>query len=270
MNDAEEKTSLEEQLRKRILENGKIPEHVAVIMDGNGRWAKRRGFSRLKGHREGINSVRAVVEACGEIGVKVLTLYTFSRENWRRPKSEVAGLWRLLIQTVRREVPELKKNNVRLKMIGILADLPMSVREGVKYAMNELKNNDGLIVNLALNYGSRTEIVHAVQRIAEKTANGEIKPDKIDEQVFSQHLYTAGLPDPDFVIRTSGEKRISNFLLWQIAYAELYITEVLWPDFRKKEFFEAIIDFQQRERRYGMVSEQLNESQKDEKVQQTT
>jgi len=270
MNESDKKVSIEEQLKKRILDNGKIPVHVAVIMDGNGRWAKKRGFSRLRGHEEGINSVRAVVEACGEIGIKVLTLYTFSRENWRRPRSEVAGLWRLLIQTVRREVPELKKNNVQLKMIGIMEDLPMSVREGVKYAMNELKNNDGLIVNLALNYGSRTEIVHAVQKIAQKAANGEIKPEEIDDQLFSQHLYTAELPDPDFLIRTSGEKRISNFLLWQIAYAELYITDVFWPDFRKKEFFEAIISFQQRERRYGMVSEQLADSKKDQKIQQMT
>ncbi|NOZ60629.1 MAG: isoprenyl transferase [Calditrichaeota bacterium] len=270
MDESEKKISIEEQLKQRILDKGKIPTHVAVIMDGNGRWAKKRGFSRLRGHEEGISSVRAVVEGCGEIGVKVLTLYTFSRENWRRPRSEVAGLWRLLIQTVRREVPELKKNNVQLRMIGIMEDLPMSVRKGLKYAMNELKNNDGLIVNLALNYGSRTEIIHAVQKIARKIANGEIKPEQIDDRLISQNLYTSDLPDPDFLIRTSGEKRISNFLLWQIAYAELYITDVLWPDFRKKEFYDAIISYQQRERRYGMVSEQLSKLQNDKKMQQMT
>ncbi len=270
MEKIEKNSDSEEQLKQKILESGKIPEHVAIIMDGNGRWAKKRGFTRLRGHEAGINSVKAVVEACGELGIKVLTLYTFSRENWRRPRSEVAGLWRLLIQTVRREVPELKKNNVQLKMIGIMEDLPISVREGVKYAINELKNNDGLIVNLALNYGSRTEIIQAVQKIAERVAKGELNPQEIDEKLFSQYLYTAGLPDPDFLIRTSGEKRISNFLLWQIAYSELYITDVLWPDFRKKEFYEAIISYQQRERRYGMVSEQLKELQKDSKVQQFT
>ncbi len=257
MNEFKDKILGEEELKQKIVENGKIPEHVAVIMDGNGRWANKRGLSRIKGHEEGINSVRAVVEACGDLGIKVLTLYTFSKENWRRPKSEISGLWRLLIKTIRKEVPELKKNNVRLMTIGVLSDLPFSVREGVRYAINELKDNTGLIVNLALSYGSRIEIVHAVQRIATKIAKKEIFPEQIDEKLIEDHLYTAGLPDPDLVIRTSGEKRISNFLLWQIAYSELYITDILWPDFRKKEFYQAIISFQQRERRYGMVSEQL-------------
>ncbi|MDW7681760.1 MAG: isoprenyl transferase [bacterium] len=247
----------EDELKAQLLKSGKLPQHVAIIMDGNGRWAKARGLSRLKGHEEGINSVRAIVEACGELGIKVLTLYTFSKENWKRPKNEITGLWKLLIQTVTQEVPELNKNNVRLKMIGILEDLPMSAREGVKYAIKELANNTGLIVNLALSYSSRLEILHAVREIAQLVAGGEIQPQSIDEQMIRQHLYTADLPDPDLVIRTSGENRISNFLLWQIAYSELYVTEILWPDFRKKEFYQALGAYQHRERRYGMVTEQL-------------
>jgi undecaprenyl diphosphate synthase len=247
----------EDDLKQRILDNGNIPVHVAIIMDGNGRWAKARNLSRIKGHEEGINSVRAVVEACGELGVEILTLYTFSKENWHRPKSEISALWRLLMQTVRREVPELKKNNVRLNMIGVKEDLPRVVCEGVEYAINQLKDNTGLLVNLALSYSSRYEITQAVQKIARKVANGEMRPMEISEQTISDHLYTSYLPDPDLIIRTSGEQRISNFLLWQIAYSELYISNVLWPDFRKKEFYQTILAFQQRERRYGMVSEQV-------------
>ncbi len=250
----------EEELKAKIIEYGKIPQHVAIIMDGNGRWAKARNLSRIKGHEEGINSVRAVVEACGELGVKVLTLYTFSKENWKRPKDEVSGLWRLLIHTVKREVPELNKNNVQLKTIGVINELPRSVRQGIKYATNELKDNTGLIVNLALNYSSRLEITHAVQEIAKKIQKDQLKPDEIDENLISKNLYTHDLPDPDLLIRTSGEKRISNFLLWQIAYSELYVTKILWPDFRKKEFYTAICAFQKRERRYGMVSEQISHS----------
>ena len=244
-------------LKNRILENGNIPVHVAIIMDGNGRWAKARNLSRIKGHKEGINSVRAVVEACGELGIDILTLYTFSKENWRRPKTEISALWQLLMQTVRREVPELKKNNVRLNMIGVKEDLPMIVREGIDYAINQLKDNTGLFVNLALSYSSRLEIAEAVQKIAIKVADGKIEPSTIDEQLISDHLYTSNLPDPDLLIRTSGEQRISNFLLWQIAYSEIYYSNVLWPDFRKKEFYQTILAFQQRERRFGMVSEQV-------------
>lgn len=247
----------ENELKDNILAHGNIPAHVAIIMDGNGRWAKAKGLTRLKGHEEGIKSVRAVVEASGELGIKVLTLYTFSKENWRRPKSEIKGLWKLLIQTVKNEVPELKEKNVQLKTIGVLDDLPFSARRGVKYAINELKNNTGLIVNLALSYSSRLEIIHAVKTIAKDAVNKKISPENIDEQMLSKHLYTADLPDPDLLIRTSGENRISNFLLWQIAYAELLVTKILWPDFRKKEFFEAIFSFQRRERRFGMVSEQV-------------
>jgi len=252
----------EKDLKQRILDNGVIPVHVAIIMDGNGRWAKARNFNRIRGHEEGIRSVRAIVEACGELGVEILTLYTFSKENWRRPKTEISALWRLLIQTVKREVPELKKNNVRLNMIGVREDLPRVVSEGVDYAINQLKHNTGLLVNLALSYSSRFEIVQAVQKVAQKILNGEMKPKEITEQTISDNLYTSNLPDPDLVIRTSGEQRISNFLLWQIAYSELYISKVLWPDFRKKEFYQTILAYQQRERRYGMVSEQVKREYK--------
>lgn len=247
----------ENDLKARILANGNIPEHVAIIMDGNGRWAKARGLSRIRGHEEGIKSVREVVEACGDIGVKVLTLYTFSKENWRRPKTEIASLWRLLLRTIRHEVPDLMKNNVRLKVIGMMEDLPLGAREGMLYAINELKNNTGLILNLALSYSSRLEITQAVQKISEQVANGLLNPKEISEQVISDSLYTSGMPDPDLLVRTSGEQRISNFLLWQIAYSELCITNVLWPDFRKKEFYQTIDAYQHRERRYGMVSEQV-------------
>jgi len=251
----------ENELKEKILNHENIPAHIAIIMDGNGRWAKAKGLTRLKGHEEGIESVRAVVEASGELGIKVLTLYTFSKENWRRPKSEISGLWKLLIQSVKREVPELKEKNVQLKTIGMLNDLPLTARQGVKYAIRELKKNTGLIVNLALSYSSRLEISNAVQAIAKKVAKKQISPKQIDEQLISEHLYTADLPDPDLLIRTSGENRISNFLLWQIAYSELFVTKILWPDFRKKEFFEAIFSYQHRERRYGMVSEQISEKE---------
>ncbi|MDZ7264605.1 MAG: isoprenyl transferase [candidate division KSB1 bacterium] len=247
----------EEELKAKIQRLGNLPVHVAIIMDGNGRWAKARNLERVRGHQEGINSVRAVVEAAGELGIEILTLYTFSKENWRRPKAEVSALWRLLLQTVRREVPELKKNNVRLRVIGVIDDLPRLVCEGINYAINELKDNTGLLVNLALSYSSRLEITHAVQKIARKVMRGEINPFEIDEKVVAEHLYTGDLPDPDLMIRTSGEQRISNFLLWQLAYSEFYITNVLWPDFRKKEFYRAILAYQQRERRYGMVSDQV-------------
>jgi len=252
----------ETELKQRILDNGNIPVHVAIIMDGNGRWAKARNLSRIRGHEEGVRSVRAVVEACGELGVEILTLYTFSKENWRRPKTEISGLWRLLIQTVRREVPELKKKNVRLNVIGVRDDLPRFVNEGINYAINQLKDNTGLLVNLALSYSSRLEITQAVQKIAWNIVNGEINPEEIDEEMISDNLYTSNLPDPDLVIRTSGEQRISNFLLWQIAYSEFYISSVLWPDFRKKEFYQTVLAYQQRERRFGMVSEQVSRGYK--------
>jgi len=240
-----------------IKKYGNLPQHIAVIMDGNGRWAKKRGLPRLAGHREGIESVRAVVDVCGEVGVKVLTLYTFSTENWRRPKSEVSGLMRLLLQTIRNEVAELDKNNVRLKVIGKLDDLPIVARKGVSNSVNRLKSNTGLIVNLALSYSSRWEILDAVKGIARDVQEGMVLPSDINESLFASYLNTSDIPDPDLLIRTSGEMRISNFLLWQLAYTELYITETLWPDFREAEFIKAIRSYQHRERRFGKVSEQL-------------
>ncbi|MFQ5706899.1 MAG: isoprenyl transferase [bacterium] len=244
-------------MKERILKKGNIPQHVAIIMDGNGRWARQQQLSRVEGHKEGINSVREVVRACGEINVKYLTLYTFSTENWNRPRMEVSALMRLLLRTIRSEVEELDKNNVRLMTIGNLKDLPLPARRGMERAIKRLHNNTGLTLNLALSYSSRKEITEAVKQIAAQVGSGEITPDEVDEKLLSQHLYTASIPDPDLLIRTSGELRVSNFLLWQLAYTEIYVTEVLWPDFRKKEFYQAIESFQNRERRFGLVSEQL-------------
>lgn len=247
----------EEVLKERIQKHGNIPDHIAIIMDGNGRWARKKNLPRVEGHREGINSVREVVKACGELKVKYLTLYTFSTENWNRPRSEVSALMRLLLKTIHNEVDELSKNNVRLMTIGKLEDLPRSARLGVLNAIDTLKKNTGLTVNLALSYSSRKEIVEAVRSIVRNVQAGKIHADEVDEELLSKHLYTASIPDPDLLIRTSGELRISNFLLWQLAYTEIYVTEVLWPDFRRKEFFQAIEAYQNRERRFGMVSEQI-------------
>lgn len=246
-----------EIVRERIKRRGGLPRHVAIIMDGNGRWAKQRGLPRVAGHREGINSVRAVVEACGELGIQVLTLYTFSTENWRRPRNEVSALMRLLLETIRSEVDELDKNNVRLMTIGHIEDLPPAARRGVMATVQRLSKNTGLTVNLALSYGGRVEIVDAVRAIAAATLRGELRPEQIDEATVSRYLYTRDIPDPDLLIRTSGELRLSNFLLWQLAYTEIYVTDVFWPDFRKAEFFAAIEAYQRRERRFGRVSEQL-------------
>lgn len=239
------------QLVPDDIRRGNIPEHIAIIMDGNGRWAKQRSLPRIAGHREGINSVREIVQACGEIGVKILTLYTFSSENWRRPRQEVSALMRLLLVTINREVEELNRKNVRLMVIGDIDALPEKPRSGILAGIEKLKSNTGLILNLALSYGGRQEIIEAVRKICRERKNN------ITEKEFSKYLYTADIPDPDLLIRTSGELRLSNFLLWQLAYTEIYITEVLWPDFRRAELMEAIRDFQKRERRFGRVSEQL-------------
>jgi undecaprenyl diphosphate synthase len=243
-----------QQLRNEIQNRGKIPRHVAIIMDGNGRWAKRRGLPRVAGHRAGINSVREVVAACGEIGIEVLTLYTFSKENWQRPEEEVTALMRLLLMTIKKEVYELNKNNVKLSIMGELDDLPTVTRKSLLDSIEILKNNTGLTLNLALSYSSRREIISAVNSICQDILNQKLQPGQIDEAVFSKYLYTSSFPDPDLLIRTSGELRISNFLLWQIAYAELYISDILWPDFGKGEFFQAIQAFQLRDRRFGKVS----------------
>lgn len=247
----------ESEIKDRILSTGNIPGHVAVIMDGNGRWARRQELARVRGHQEGINSVREVVRASGDIGVKYLTLYTFSTENWKRPRSEVSALMTLLLKTIRAEVDELNKNNVRLNVLGRLEDLPLPARKGMQGAIRFLRKNSGLTLNLALSYSSRQEITEAIRKIAEKVHTGALAPADIDEETVAANLYTSDLPDPDLLIRTSGELRLSNFLLWQLAYTEIYVSKVLWPDFRRKEFFEAIEAYQKRERRFGKVSEQL-------------
>jgi undecaprenyl diphosphate synthase len=225
----------------------KVPKHVAIIMDGNGRWAVSRRRPRAYGHRAGVDSVRETVRACGELGVEVLTLYAFSTENWGRPKTEVTELMRLLAWALKREVPELDKNNVRLRVSGRVDGLPASVRESLQDSIRALEKNTGLILNLALNYGSRQEILDAVNALLKDGVR------EVDEASFASRLYTAGLPDPDLVIRTSGEMRVSNFLLWQLAYAELYVTPVLWPDFRKPDLLDAFRAYEARDRRYGGV-----------------
>jgi undecaprenyl diphosphate synthase len=222
-------------------------------MDGNGRWAQKRKMSRVAGHRAGIKSVRDIVEASVAIKLEVLTLYAFSTQNWERPKREVNTLMNLLVKYLKKEIPEMMENNIRLMAIGDLAGLPPYVQNILSFAKEKTKQNNGLILNLALNYGGQTEICHAARLIAKKIEQGQLKSDQIDEGLFSRHLYTAGLPEPDLLIRTSGEMRISNFLLWQLAYSEFWMTQTLWPDFRRSEFFQAIIDYQKRERRFGRV-----------------
>ncbi|HPG38355.1 MAG TPA: isoprenyl transferase [bacterium] len=236
---------------------GALPKHVAVIMDGNGRWAQRRGLTRIEGHKEGINSVRAVVETAGALGIEVLTLYTFSSENWSRPKQEVSALMSLLLTTVRDEVDELNKKNVRLMTIGDLNLMPAAPRLGVINTIKRLQNNTGLLLNLALSYSGRQEIVQAVKKIAMDVKKGVLADSDINEELIGKYLETRMIGDPDLLIRTSGEMRLSNFLLWQLAYTELYITDILWPDFRDADFMNAIEAYQKRERRFGKVSEQI-------------
>lgn len=231
----------------------KVPRHVAIIMDGNGRWARERGLPRIFGHRAGIESVREIVRACGEVGIEALTLYVFSVENWERPREEVRGLMGMLRELLRKEVRELDKNHVRLMSIGRRDLLPKVVQEELDRAIKALKKNTGLVLNLALSYGGRAEIVEAARRIGEEAKEGKLDPAKLDEKTFAKHLYAPDLPDPDLLIRTAGEMRVSNFLLWQIAYAELYVTDVLWPDFRRPNLLKAIEDYQKRERRFGRV-----------------
>ncbi len=240
------------------LDTDNIPNHIAIIMDGNGRWAKEKGLPRIAGHREGINSVREITKICGKIGVKYLTLYTFSTENWNRPKKEVNALMSLLLSTIKIEVKELHKNNVKFSTIGDLSFLPKNTESGLNEGIDLTKNNTGLNLVLALNYGSRQEIIDSVIGIVNKVKSGEIDIDLIDETLFSSFLYTKNFPDPDLLIRTSGELRISNFLLWQCAYTEMYLTNTYWPSFREEDLFSAILDFQNRERRYGKISEQVS------------
>ncbi len=242
---------------KNQIDIEKLPAHIAIIMDGNGRWAKERGLSRLVGHQNGVESVRKVTEAATEIGIKYLTLYTFSTENWNRPQAEVDALMELLVENIVKETPTFHKNNVRLEAIGDLERMPANVLARLRACIAETSVNTGLTLVLALSYSSRWELTDAMRKIAKKVAAGEISADGITEQTVSQHLTTAAIPDPDLLIRTSGEVRISNFLLWQIAYSELYFTPTHWPDFREEEFYKAIVDYQHRERRFGKTSEQL-------------
>jgi undecaprenyl diphosphate synthase len=230
-----------------------LPQHVAIIMDGNGRWAKQRSLPRVEGHRQGAESARTIIRTSGELGIKYLTLYAFSAENWNRPKDEVDALMKYLIHYLKTETPELNKNNVRLEVIGQIYRLPENVQEHLKKSIATLSKNSGLTLVMALSYGSRIEIVDAVRRIAEKARSGKLEPAAITEEVISQHLWTRNIPDPDLLIRTSGEMRVSNFLLWQISYAELVITPTLWPDFRKPQFFAALEEYARRHRRFGGV-----------------
>jgi len=236
----------------------KLPRHIAIIMDGNGRWAKKKFLNRISGHIKGVNAVREVVTACRELGIKVLTLYAFSIENWRRPSDEVNALMGLLKEYLQKECEEMVQNNIRLNTIGRIGDLPLDVQTTLQETMKRTEHCNGMILNLALSYGSRSEIIHAVQGILSDLQKGKVKPEEITIQRFPEYLWTHGIPDPDLLIRTSGEYRISNFLLWQIAYTELYVTETLWPDFDRKELLKAIADYQSRERRFGLTSEQLN------------
>ena len=234
-----------------------LPKHLAIIMDGNGRWAKQKGFLRAFGHENGTKSVRTAVETCAKLGIEHLTLYAFSTENWNRPKLEVEILMKLLINSLKNELKTLQENNIRLNSIGNLDLLPKSAKKELLEVIRKTKDNTRMVLTLALSYGSREEIINAVKEISHKVKNNIISIDTIDESIINQHLYTQNLPDVDLLIRTSGEHRISNFLLWQIAYAELYFTDVLWPDFKEDDLYEAIISYQKRERRFGKTSEQI-------------
>lgn len=236
------------------LDLSRLPRHVAIIMDGNGRWARRRGMPRALGHRAGVESLRDVVRVSAEIGLQVLTVYAFSTENWKRPREEVDVLMNLLVEYLHKEIDELCQNNVRIKAIGKIGELPAHAREAIAVAYKKTENCTGLSFNIALNYGGRTELVDAVREISAKVARKEISPDEIDQDVISRHLYTAGQPDPDLLIRPSGDYRVSNFLLWQLAYTEFWLTDIMWPDFRRIHLVRALVDFQRRHRRFGGLS----------------
>lgn len=242
---------------KEKLKTERLPSHIAIIMDGNGRWAKEQGQNRLYGHFNGVESVRDIVEGCAELAIGYLTLYAFSTENWDRPKDEVTGLMELLVQTIRDEVPTLNKNNIRLHVIGNIEMLPKNALNELNEACEETKSNTGLNLIMALSYSSRWEICNAVRKIGKEIESGHLSPEDIIDDLFKQYLCTANFPDPELMIRTSGEYRISNFLLYQLAYSELYFTDTLWPNFRKENLYEALLDYQNRERRFGKISEQL-------------
>jgi undecaprenyl diphosphate synthase len=243
---------------KEHIDFNNLPQHIAVIMDGNGRWAKRKGAMRIFGHKNAVQAVRDVTEGCGELGIKYLTLYAFSTENWSRPKEEVDGLMELLVNTLKQEISKLMENQVKLITIGDTTHLPQNCQENLAWAINKTKDNNGLKLVLALSYSGRWEILQAVKAIAAEAKDGKLEIQDLNEAKLENYLQTSGIPDPELLIRTSGELRISNFLLWQIAYTELYITPTLWPDFRKENLYEAIWSYQQRERRFGKTSEQLN------------
>ena len=235
----------------------RLPRHIAIIMDGNGRWAREKGEDRLFGHLHGVESVRNIVEGCAELGIEYLTLYAFSTENWERPADEVTGLMEILVDTIRKEVPTLNKNNIKLHVIGDMNMLPLAAQQELKEALEETAVNTGLNLVMALSYSSRWELMNAVRRIAVEIKKGTLEPENITQDTIQSHLATSGFPDPELMIRTSGEYRISNFLLYQLAYTELYFTDTRWPDFRKNNLYEAIIDYQNRERRFGKTGEQV-------------
>ncbi|HMM12524.1 MAG TPA: isoprenyl transferase [Bacteroidales bacterium] len=257
-----------ENIQKKTLKDkidpDRLPEHIAIIMDGNGRWAKKHGKHRVFGHRNGVTAVREAAEAAAELGVPYLTLYAFSTENWNRPRTEVNALMRLLLQTLKTEIKTLNKNNIRLNAIGDLDSLPDVNREQLQRAINETAGNSRMTLTLALSYSSRWELTMVAHRIAELVAQGSFKPEDVDQQCLENLLTTHNIPDPELLIRTSGEHRLSNFMLWQIAYAELYFTPTLWPDFRREDLYKAILDFQCRERRFGKTSEQIKKGKKQE------
>lgn len=245
---------------KQAINKNNIPQHVAIIMDGNGRWAKQQGEDRIFGHHEGVNSVREIVEACGEIGVKFLTLYAFSTENWNRPKEEVDALMELLVSTISMETPKLNKQGVKLKAIGDITSLPLSCQQELQESIDITSQNTTVTLILALSYSSKWEITNSVKELAKQVEDGKLKASEITAKHIEKYLTTTQFPDPELMIRTSGEHRISNFLVWQLAYAEFYFTDTLWPDFRKDDFFKAILSYQNRERRFGQTSEQISTS----------
>ena len=243
--------------RYKISSNGNLPKHIAIIMDGNGRWARLKNLPRAAGHKEGINSVREIVRVCGEIGVSYLTLYTFSSENWSRPRTEVSAIMKLLLSTIKKEIRNLDDNNVKLSAIGSLDELPKETQKNILDGVEMTKSNSGLNLILALSYGSRQELIRAIKRISKRIDESNLEIDNINEDILSEELYTAGTPDPDLIIRTGGEHRLSNFLLWQSAYSELLISETFWPDFRENELLNSILDYQNRQRRFGQTEEQV-------------
>jgi undecaprenyl diphosphate synthase len=248
---------LDRKKQEALKQSGEIPKHVAIIMDGNGRWAQKRHLPRIAGHREGVESVRDAVETCGQLGVKYLTLYAFSTENWKRPKGEVSLLMRLLMKALRDETDKLQSNNVRVRAIGDIAKLPLEVQNELLEAMLKTQNNTGLNLLLALSYSGRWDITQAIKKILFDVKRGVLSEDNIDENIISNHLSTQGIPDPDLLIRTSGEFRLSNYLLWQLAYSEIYISTLFWPEFKRNELYQAIEDYQKRERRFGMTGNQI-------------